>query len=98
MQWFCLLKKTNLQQWSTSSEMPIFTSCVFCVLSSLKAFDSWAVDGGHFECKVQQMNILAWKFITSKVWNITVWYSGDGNLLKTGMSEGYWGYRRGACS
>lgn len=94
-----LLKKKNLQHEALNQKCQ-YLQVVYSVYFQVRKKDlnSWTVDGGHLECKVQQMNILAWKFITSKVWNITVWYSGDGNLLKTGMSEGYWGYRRGACT
>lgn len=46
----------------------IYKLCILCTFKlEKKDFNSWTVDEGHLECKVQQMNILAWKFITNKV-------------------------------
>lgn len=75
----------------------IYKLCILCAFKfekkkHTKDLDSCTVDRTHLECKVQQMNILAWKkslkslffknFKVSKVRNITVLticYSGDRN-------------------
>lgn len=78
-----------------------------------KDLDSCTVDRAHLECKVQQMNILAWKkslkslFLrTSKLVKLEILLCKQSDIVvteihvycKLGCLKDIGGYRRGACS